>query len=127
MAGSGELPAAPRDSSREREAYFLDYARQIRAVTTLPLMLTGGMRTRATMDAVLGDVAADGPPARSGVSDAAVRTLARSPHLPALRRITRGQEHRAYTDGAREGPETTPIHRDDGRVVESIIHHAIWP
>ncbi|MBK9034477.1 MAG: NADH:flavin oxidoreductase/NADH oxidase family protein [Myxococcales bacterium] len=54
MAGSGELPAEQRDSSRDREAYFLDYARQIRAVTTLPLMLTGGMRTRATMEAVVG-------------------------------------------------------------------------
>ena len=54
MAGSGELPAAQRASSREREAYFLDYARRIRGVTAMPLMLTGGMRTRATMDAVLG-------------------------------------------------------------------------
>ncbi|MEZ4401528.1 MAG: NADH:flavin oxidoreductase/NADH oxidase family protein [Kofleriaceae bacterium] len=58
MAGGGELPATQRDSSREREAYFLEYARQIRAVTRLPLMLTGGLRTRATMDAILaaGDV-----------------------------------------------------------------------
>ncbi|MBP6847031.1 MAG: NADH:flavin oxidoreductase/NADH oxidase family protein [Kofleriaceae bacterium] len=54
MAGSGELPRIERATSREREAYFLDYARQIRAVTTLPLMLTGGMRTRATMQAVIG-------------------------------------------------------------------------
>ncbi len=59
--GSYESPAMARTtraSTREREAYFLDYARQIRAVTRLPLMLTGGLRTRATMDGVLaaGDI-----------------------------------------------------------------------
>ena len=59
LVGSGELPAAQRDSSREREAYFLDYARRIRAVTTLPLMLTGGMRSRATMEEVLAEGAVD--------------------------------------------------------------------
>jgi 2,4-dienoyl-CoA reductase-like NADH-dependent reductase (Old Yellow Enzyme family) len=59
MAGSGELPAEQRDTSREREAYFLDYARRIRAVTKLPLMLTGGMRTRATMERVLDEGAVD--------------------------------------------------------------------
>ncbi len=59
MAGSGELPAHQRDTSREREAYFLDYARQIRAVTKLPLMLTGGMRSRATMERVVAEGAVD--------------------------------------------------------------------
>ncbi len=54
--GNYESPAMARTtraSTQEREAYFLDYARQIRAVTRLPLMLTGGLRTRATMAAVL--------------------------------------------------------------------------
>lgn len=59
MAGAGELPAEQRDTSREREAYFLDYARRIRAVTRLPLMLTGGMRSRATMERVLAEGAVD--------------------------------------------------------------------
>jgi 2,4-dienoyl-CoA reductase-like NADH-dependent reductase (Old Yellow Enzyme family) len=59
MAGSGELPADQRDTSREREAYFLDYARRIRAVTRMPLMLTGGMRTRGTMERVLAEGAVD--------------------------------------------------------------------
>jgi 2,4-dienoyl-CoA reductase-like NADH-dependent reductase (Old Yellow Enzyme family) len=59
MAGSGELPAEQRDTSREREAYFLDYARRIRAVTRMPLMLTGGMRSRATMERVLAEGAVD--------------------------------------------------------------------
>ena len=40
MAGSGDQ----RQSSRDREAYFLDYARQIRTVTKVPILLTGGMR-----------------------------------------------------------------------------------
>jgi 2,4-dienoyl-CoA reductase-like NADH-dependent reductase (Old Yellow Enzyme family) len=59
MAGSGELPAEARRSTREREAYFLDYARQIRAVTRLPILLTGGMRSRAVMEEALAGGAVD--------------------------------------------------------------------
>jgi 2,4-dienoyl-CoA reductase-like NADH-dependent reductase (Old Yellow Enzyme family) len=59
MAGRGELPAQARQSTVEREAYFLDYARQIRAVTKLPLMLTGGLRTAATMNEVVASGAVD--------------------------------------------------------------------
>lgn len=40
-------------STRAREAYFLDYAARIRAAATMPLMVTGGFRTRAGMDAAL--------------------------------------------------------------------------
>ncbi len=36
-----------------REAYFLDMAREVRAAVALPLMLVGGLRTRATLDRVL--------------------------------------------------------------------------
>jgi 2,4-dienoyl-CoA reductase-like NADH-dependent reductase (Old Yellow Enzyme family) len=75
MAGGGGAPEAQRASSREREAYFLDYARRIRAVTTLPIMLTGGMRTRATMEAVLGAGAID----VVGIA----RPLTYAPSLPA--------------------------------------------
>ncbi|MEZ4363968.1 MAG: NADH:flavin oxidoreductase/NADH oxidase family protein [Kofleriaceae bacterium] len=74
MAGSGELPAEQRASSREREAYFLDYARQIRAVTKLPLMLTGGLRSRAVMEQVLTESAVD----VLGLA----RPLAHAPDLP---------------------------------------------
>lgn len=59
MAGSGELLGKQRASSRYREAYFLDYARQIRAVTKLPILLTGGMRSRAVMEDALGSGAID--------------------------------------------------------------------
>ena len=41
------------DSTRKREAYFLEYAEKVRGVTKMPLMLTGGFRTaRAMADAV---------------------------------------------------------------------------
>ncbi|HUJ57857.1 MAG TPA: NADH:flavin oxidoreductase/NADH oxidase family protein [Kofleriaceae bacterium] len=75
MAGAGELPAEQRASSREREAYFLDYARRIRGATSLPIMLTGGMRSRAVMDAALGSGAID----MIGLA----RPMTHTPDLPA--------------------------------------------
>jgi 2,4-dienoyl-CoA reductase-like NADH-dependent reductase (Old Yellow Enzyme family) len=59
MTGSGEMPKHQRDSSRAREAYFLDYAQRIRSVTAMPIMLTGGMRSRAVMESVLASGAVD--------------------------------------------------------------------
>jgi 2,4-dienoyl-CoA reductase-like NADH-dependent reductase (Old Yellow Enzyme family) len=38
-----------KESTRRREAYFLDYARSMRGVTKMPLMVTGGFRSRAGM------------------------------------------------------------------------------
>lgn len=74
-AGSGELQRKQRTSSREREAYFLDYARQIRTVTRLPIMLTGGMRSRATMEQAVSSGAVD----VVGLA----RPMAYTPDLPA--------------------------------------------
>jgi 2,4-dienoyl-CoA reductase-like NADH-dependent reductase (Old Yellow Enzyme family) len=48
-----------RASTQQREAYFLDYAEKVRATTTLPLMVTGGFRSRAGMDAALATGAVD--------------------------------------------------------------------
>lgn len=49
----GEQPARKR--TREREAYFMEYAQRIRAVTRVPILLTGGMRTAGVMaEAVAG-------------------------------------------------------------------------
>lgn len=48
-----------RASTIAREAYFLDYARDIRAATTLPLLVTGGFRTVAGMNAALASGATD--------------------------------------------------------------------
>ncbi len=55
MQRSGEMLVPTRQSTQEREAYFLEYARTIRAATSLPLLLTGGLRTAATMNAVVED------------------------------------------------------------------------
>lgn len=38
-----------RASTRKREAYFLDYSRSVRSVANMPVMATGGFRTRTTM------------------------------------------------------------------------------
>jgi 2,4-dienoyl-CoA reductase-like NADH-dependent reductase (Old Yellow Enzyme family) len=59
--GNYESPAmtGARVSTREREAYFLDYAQRIRGVTAMPLMLTGGLRTAAAMSAAIESGAVD--------------------------------------------------------------------
>ncbi|MDX6740720.1 NADH:flavin oxidoreductase/NADH oxidase family protein [Actinocorallia sp. A-T 12471] len=57
--GSYEAPAmmgVMAESTRAREAYFLDYARTVRAVAEgVPIAVTGGFRTRAAMDQALTD------------------------------------------------------------------------
>ncbi len=58
MSGGGERPAGG-ESTRQREAYFLDYARDIRAVTRLPILLTGGMRTASAMASAVDSGAID--------------------------------------------------------------------
>ncbi|KZM68200.1 NADH:flavin oxidoreductase/NADH oxidase family protein [Nocardia terpenica] len=60
--GNYEAPAMTgvmSDSTREREAYFLRYAEALRARPRVPLMLTGGIRTREFMNEVLGTGAVD--------------------------------------------------------------------
>jgi 2,4-dienoyl-CoA reductase-like NADH-dependent reductase (Old Yellow Enzyme family) len=48
--GRAETAAEPqRASTRRREAYFLEYAREIRTAFPLPMMVTGGFRSRAAM------------------------------------------------------------------------------
>ncbi len=42
-----------RESTRQREAYFIDFARKVRAVSKVPLMITGGFRSRAFCEEVL--------------------------------------------------------------------------
>lgn len=38
-----------RESTKKREAYFMEYAKDIRAAVKTPLMVSGGFRTRAAM------------------------------------------------------------------------------
>lgn len=42
-----------RDSTKKREAYFLDFIKKVRDKITTPLMLTGGFRTAETMSAAV--------------------------------------------------------------------------
>lgn len=42
-----------RESTRTREAMFLEYAKSIKAVAVMPIMVTGGFRTLAGMEAAL--------------------------------------------------------------------------
>ncbi len=64
-----------RESTRQREAYFLDYAEQVRARVSVPLMVTGGFRSAEGMAAAVD----------SGATDIVglARPLALEPDLPA--------------------------------------------
>ena len=46
-AAKTELP--PRQSSLDREAYFLSYTKAIREIAKMPIAVTGGFRSRTTM------------------------------------------------------------------------------
>ncbi len=61
--GTYERPAmigsSKKKSTREREAYFLDYVEKVRKFINTPLMLTGGFRTTAAMEQALNQGALD--------------------------------------------------------------------
>ena len=44
------VDAGQKQSTREREAYFLDYVKKVRKTLKTPLMLTGGFRTVSVME-----------------------------------------------------------------------------
>lgn len=48
-----------RESTRAREAYFIQYAESVSARAAMPLMVTGGFRSRGAMDDALAAGAAD--------------------------------------------------------------------
>jgi 2,4-dienoyl-CoA reductase-like NADH-dependent reductase (Old Yellow Enzyme family) len=75
------------ESTRSREAFFLEYAEKVRSIATMPLMLTGGFRTRAGMEAAL----------TSGAVDVIglARPLAVEPDLP--RRLLANETQAALT------------------------------
>ena len=76
--GNYENPAMAgtdvKESTRQREAYFLDYALEIRKRVSIPLMVTGGFRTSEGMAAAVD----------SGATDVVgiARPLAVEPDLP---------------------------------------------
>ena len=46
----GVEPTEVRESTRKREAYFIEYADAIRQAAQIPLMVTGGFRSRVVME-----------------------------------------------------------------------------
>jgi 2,4-dienoyl-CoA reductase-like NADH-dependent reductase (Old Yellow Enzyme family) len=62
--GNFETPVAyqhvaRKQSTQAREAYFLDYARDIKAALSIPVMVTGGFRSASAMNRALADGATD--------------------------------------------------------------------
>jgi 2,4-dienoyl-CoA reductase-like NADH-dependent reductase (Old Yellow Enzyme family) len=91
--GSYEAPAmmgsARDERTLAREAYFLEFAREIAAVATMPLMVTGGIRRREMAEKVI----------ESGVAMAGIATaLAIEPSLP-----------RNWRLGKSDAPKLKPI------------------
>ncbi|GMV63673.1 MAG: putative NADH:flavin oxidoreductase/NADH oxidase [Parvibaculum sp.] len=85
-----------RESTIAREAYFLEYAKDIRATVKMPLMVTGGFRTLAGMNAALG----------SGTMDVVgiARPLCVDPAVPAKLLSGVAKETPAYEKTLRLGP-----------------------
>ncbi len=54
-----EAPQNVAPSTAAREAYFVDFAKAMQAEVSVPLMVTGGFRTRAAMEQALESGAAD--------------------------------------------------------------------
>jgi 2,4-dienoyl-CoA reductase-like NADH-dependent reductase (Old Yellow Enzyme family) len=105
--GSYEAPAmmgAARDErTLAREAYFLEFARDIAKVATMPLMVTGGIRRREVADKVI----------ESGVAMAGIATaLAVEPNLP-----------RHWRMGGTDAPALKPITWKN-KAVASVAHMA---
>jgi 2,4-dienoyl-CoA reductase-like NADH-dependent reductase (Old Yellow Enzyme family) len=74
-AMSGAMQGEKKASTMAREAYFLEFAEKVREAVKVPLMVTGGFRTAAGMNAAL----------RSGALDVVglARLLAIDPDAPA--------------------------------------------
>lgn len=85
--GTYEAPAmtGARQSTREREAYFLSFAEALRARVDVPLAVTGGFRTAAGMQ----DAIASGAVDMVGLA----RALALDPDLP--RRVLAGEDFKS--------------------------------
>ncbi len=54
-----EEPQAVAESTLQREAYFVDFAKAMKTDLTIPLMLTGGFRTKSAMEQAVRSGAAD--------------------------------------------------------------------
>jgi 2,4-dienoyl-CoA reductase-like NADH-dependent reductase (Old Yellow Enzyme family) len=74
-SASGCLGVQPGEAGTTPDAYFVGFAPRLRAITAVPLALTGGLRTRTVMERLISD----------GVVDAVglARPLVQQPDLPA--------------------------------------------
>ncbi len=76
---------AVKESTRAREAYFVDFAQAMRQQINIPLMVTGGLRRLDAMEEALGSGSADiigiGRP-MCVMTDAPTQLLAGTPELP---------------------------------------------
>jgi 2,4-dienoyl-CoA reductase-like NADH-dependent reductase (Old Yellow Enzyme family) len=98
-----DVPKA--ESTRRREAYFLDYAAAIRKVATMPLMVTGGFRTREGMEQALAEGSVD----MIGLG----RPLCTDPQVPRRLLAGEGAALPSYEHSLRWGPgllaPTSPV------------------
>ncbi|MDR8014503.1 NADH:flavin oxidoreductase/NADH oxidase family protein [Ectopseudomonas guguanensis] len=106
--GSYEAPAMQgqaRDGrTLAREAYFLEFAREIRAVASMPLMVTGGIRRAPVAEQVLA----------SGIEMVGIGTaLSIDPNLP-----------RDWQRGQSSAPQLPPITWDN-KVLASLANMAV--
>ncbi len=52
---SAMMGTQQKESTKQREAYFMDYIEKVRKITNTPLMLTGGFRTTEVMEQAIAD------------------------------------------------------------------------
>ncbi|MDZ8183743.1 MAG: NADH:flavin oxidoreductase/NADH oxidase family protein [Nostoc sp. ChiSLP02] len=45
LAMMGQVQIPQKETTRQREAYFLEYVRRVRSIVSIPIMLTGGFRS----------------------------------------------------------------------------------
>lgn len=106
--GNYESPAmlSPKESTKKREAFFLDYAEKARAVSQVPLIITGGFRSETAMN----DALASGHLDFIGIA----RPFALMPDLP--NRIKNGTYQTVETKRVQTG--FAPIDKKLGAVLE---------
>ncbi|CAN5134334.1 NADH:flavin oxidoreductase/NADH oxidase family protein [soil metagenome] len=112
--------AAPvvKESTREREAYFLEYAESIRKIATMPLMVTGGFRTRGGIEEALATGATD----LIGLG----RPVCVEPDLPA--RLVDGTVDEAYDYERRlfAEIELIPKFDENGNPIPGLLTSLTW-
>ncbi len=59
ISEAGDVMAQQGIDAREKEAYFKDYARMIKEAVDVPVILVGGLRSKAVMEQMITDGYAD--------------------------------------------------------------------